>query len=208
MWREERESSRTGDGKERAMRRQYLAVAVFLGMAMLLLTGCPQQERETTEAPTEPTISAEATVAANDQSITASRVVVQSVVATQAGWIVIHQDVNGQPGPVIGNSAINMGENPNVVVAIDDEQATPTLWAMLHLDDGEIGVFEFPDGDPPVMLDGAVVMDSFQSGASAEPVPEVTPTPSPGQEATPGPQMMPEEPSPAPVPVPETSPTP
>ena len=35
------------------------------------------------------------------------------------------------------------------------------VWAVLHVDDGEIGVFEFPDADEPVHYNNATVMAPF-----------------------------------------------
>jgi hypothetical protein len=44
-----------------------------------------------------------------------------------------------------------------VAVDIQTENATTTLYAMLHTDAGEKGVFEFPRPDSPVMVGGEVV---------------------------------------------------
>ncbi len=32
---------------------------------------------------------------------------------------------------------------------------------MLHLDDGDVGTYEFPGGDPPVSVDDEIVVDPF-----------------------------------------------
>ena len=42
--------------------------------------------------------------------------------------------------------------NSNVVVEIDAEAATPILHAMLHVDEGEVGTYEFPGPDVPVTV--------------------------------------------------------
>ncbi len=100
-------------------------------------------------------------VTVSDQAITNGTVTVKQAVSNGPGWVVIHADNNGQPGAVIGYSPLQDGVNNNVVVQIDANKATPTLYAMLHTDAGTIGTFEFPGPDAPVMLNGQVVMQSF-----------------------------------------------
>ena len=78
------------------------------------------------------------------------------------GWVVIHADADGAPGPVIGYSPLPAGINANVKVEIDPKAATSVLYAMLHEDKGEAGVFDFPDGaDVPVERSGEPVTKSF-----------------------------------------------
>ncbi len=84
------------------------------------------------------------------------------------GWVVIHADNNGSPGLIIGYAPLEEGVNSNVVVEIDADAATPILHAMLHVDEGELGAFEFPGADAPVLVDDAIVMAQF----SAAPVME------------------------------------
>jgi plastocyanin len=106
---------------------------------------------------------AEPSVTTEDQSLgEENTVTVPLVVAAEAGWIVIHTDQDGGPGPVIGQAAVEAGENADVEVTIAAAGATETLHAMLHSDTGEAGVYEFPDADPPVQDgDGNVVMEPF-----------------------------------------------
>lgn len=70
----------------------------------------------------------------SDQSIENATVVVDTATIHRPGWADIHADENGTPGPVIGFSPISPGVNENVTIAIDVEEATPVLYAMLHLD--------------------------------------------------------------------------
>lgn len=79
------------------------------------------------------------------------------------GWVVIHADENGAPGPAIGRAAVSNGENTDVMVEIDTKAATVTLHAMLHTDTGEMGIYEFLDADPPVRVDGSVVVNTFET---------------------------------------------
>ena len=99
------------------------------------------------------------------QKIKDNSVIIEKVVATEQSWIVIHADVNGSPGEVIGHAAVNKGENTDVTVNINTNKTTSILYAMLHFDVGEIGVYEFPEDDLPVKTDNKIVIQSF----SAEP---------------------------------------
>ena len=87
-------------------------------------------------------------VTVGDQVVQDSTVVIPKVIAAQNGWIVIH--AGDKAGTVLGYSAVSAGENDNVKVAIDLSKATPTISAMLHIDNGLIGSYEFPTADPPV----------------------------------------------------------
>lgn len=126
---------------------------------------------EPTEAPAEEAIMPSVTV--EDQELGADNtVVVANVTAADPGWMVIHAD-DGGPGPVIGFAPVEVGENENVTVEIDPEMATETLYAMLHIDVGTVGEYEFPGEDGPVMdAEGNVITPPFTvqlPEASAEP---------------------------------------
>lgn len=101
-------------------------------------------------------------VTVSEQSIVSSTVTIDEVVSPGQGWIVIHIDADGAPGPVIGQSQVVTGTNANVAVTIDEEKATETLYAMLHVDAGEIGTYEFPGADKPVLVDDKPVTPPFQ----------------------------------------------
>ncbi len=80
-------------------------------------------------------------------------------------FIVIHAD-NGEGsfGAVIGHRQLSLGSNFNVDVHIDASMATSTLYAMLHSDDNEVGVYEFGSvegADRPIAVDGEVVSPPF-----------------------------------------------
>ncbi len=104
-------------------------------------------------------------VSVSDQVILNGKAVIDSVYSAGQGWIVIHSDNNGQPGRVAGFAPVNPGWTYNLEVPFDATIATPTLYAMLHVDDGTIGKYEF-DGqsglDNPVLVNGAVVTPSFK----------------------------------------------
>jgi len=104
-------------------------------------------------------------VIVNDQVSTDGTVTIEQVNSAAEGFLVVHAD-NGEGsfGAVIGQTALHPGANYNVVVDIDTSMATSTLYAMLHEDTGEIGVYEFGEvegADGPVAVDGDVVTPTF-----------------------------------------------
>ena len=107
-------------------------------------------------------------VTVSDQDASEGIVTIDQVVASQPGWLVIHITRNGGPGPVIGNSPVIVGSNPNLAVEIDLSQATGQLFAMLHLDVGAEGVYEFPGDDVPVFVDDVIVNVPFQAAFPIE----------------------------------------
>ncbi|MFP4322267.1 MAG: hypothetical protein ACLFTK_07430 [Anaerolineales bacterium] len=104
-------------------------------------------------------------VEVSDQVSLDGTVTVDRVVSPGPGFIVIHAEgEGGGPGPVIGQRHLHPGVNTNVIVDINAEGATPTLFAMLHTDDNEMGVYEFGEvegADGPVLVDDAPVTPPF-----------------------------------------------
>ena len=101
-----------------------------------------------------------------DQVVTHDQVIIDEIYSEGPGFIVIHADNEGSFGAVIGHRAINAGTSVNVAVDIDVTMATPVLYAMLHSDTGEIGVYEFgtvEGADGPVAVDGEVVTPAFNA---------------------------------------------
>ena len=120
---------------------------------------------ETAIPPTaEPSPTAEAvtpSLMVTDQAISNGTVTIDEAVSKDASWLVIHRDQDGSAGTAIGYAPLQHGVNEAITVQIDADQATPTLYAMLHIDDGVIGDYEFPYYDPPLEVDGEVIMQSF-----------------------------------------------
>lgn len=113
------------------------------------------------------------------QSLEGGMVIVDRVYMAQPGWVVIHADEDGEPGPVIGYIEVPEGVSTEVFVQISPDETTETLYAMLHLDEGTEGEFEFPDGpDDPVTVEDEIVMKTFDAvteiGMEAEQVPSIT----------------------------------
>lgn len=89
-------------------------------------------------------------------------VVVDEVYSNGPGWVAIHIQENGQGGPAIGHARLNSGLNTNVVVELEPGRATETMYAMLHIDAGEVGTYEFPGADVPEAGDPQVVSPEFR----------------------------------------------
>lgn len=100
-------------------------------------------------------------VVANEQSIVDGTVTIASAYMSAPGWLVIHIEADGKPGPVIGYVALPAGESKDIKVTIDASQATPKLFAMLHIDAGVAGTYEFPGADAPVKDGEMIVMVPF-----------------------------------------------
>lgn len=98
----------------------------------------------------------EPSIQANDQFLAAAdsnRVTVESAVSDGPGWAVIHADDNGAPGEIVGQAALQDGENDQIEVELDrDAENGESFHAMLHVDAGEEGTFE-PDQDEAVLDD-------------------------------------------------------
>ena len=100
-------------------------------------------------------------VSVEDQPVLGGQVKIEEVGYSDPGWIVIHAEGDGQPGAVIGYAPIQPGENKDVLVKIDVSRATPILYAMLHVDLGQRGTFEFPGPDVPVAVNNQPVVQPF-----------------------------------------------
>jgi hypothetical protein len=100
-------------------------------------------------------------ITVGDQVVQDSVVVIPKVIAAQDGWVVIH--AGDKNGTVMGYEAVKAGENDNVQVDVDLSKGTPTISAMLHIDAGTVGKYEFPGADVPVKdASGAVVNVPFK----------------------------------------------
>jgi len=103
-------------------------------------------------------------VEVDDQTLAASdNVVVRSVSLVGAGFLVIHEAAGDSFGPVLGNTAVADGANADVAISLSRDLVDgETLYAMLHTDLGEVGVYEFPGADvPQVDANAAVIAPTF-----------------------------------------------
>jgi predicted lipoprotein with Yx(FWY)xxD motif len=128
--------------------------------------------------PLVPVTGGKPSVTVNDQQSDGTSVIVADVYSAGPGWMVIHKQANGNIGDPIGEAQLAAGDNKNVVVKIDSTQVTPVLYAMLHVDAGTVGKYEFPGPDIPVTLNDQMVSPPFNvslPGASANGTPAAMP---------------------------------
>lgn len=102
-------------------------------------------------------------VQVDDDGVVNGTVFITRATVEGPAWVVIHADDGGNPGPVIGHAPLAAGENLQVVVEVESEAVTPVLHAMLHVDAGETGVFEFPGDDVPITIGEDIVMAQFSA---------------------------------------------
>jgi len=139
------------------MQKHWLIVAALLAACC---TGLVSAQTDTVGNATE-----NASVMVEDQAIEGDAVVgnvtVNEVVSNGTGWVVIHNNLFGHPGGVIGYTPVESGVTRNVTVTIHTFVATDTLFAVLHEDAGEEGVFEYPIPDVEQMAEGEIVIVPF-----------------------------------------------
>lgn len=127
-----------------------------------------QDNKENENKPSEAAAAAPAVAQAasaivvNDQESDGASVTVSSVTSAGDGWVVIHADDGGKPGTVLGQTAVPAGTTDNVIVALNPAlTASVQLWAMLHVDAGTVGAYEFPGPDAPAENNGNIVAAPF-----------------------------------------------
>ena len=165
--------------------KKNFALSALIALT-LVLTACQPKTAPATEVPTlelttDPYAadtpdapSGAASIEVSDQSIDQDTVTVASVEAVEDGWVVIHTEADGKPGPVIGYTQIPAGASTDVKVTVDTSQATPNLFAMLHVDEGAKGTYEFPGADVPVKEGDMIVMKAFNQAEATNSAPYVS----------------------------------
>ncbi|MBD3334359.1 MAG: hypothetical protein GF355_02485 [Candidatus Eisenbacteria bacterium] len=140
-----------------------LALALLAAAGGFVLSGCEDDDDNGT-IPTP-----EASISVSDQvADPPDEVMVDEVTSIGPGWVVIHEQ-SKQPGAVIGFTSVPDGTSEDVFVELDrDAVNSETLYAMLHVDEGEVGVYEFPGDDVPAEdLDGEIVVEPFEVTVTA-----------------------------------------
>ena len=99
-------------------------------------------------------------------------IIADSVTTPVDGWLVIYKDKPFDSGRVVGYAPVYQGTNAGVQVAIDAKRIsdTPTLWAVIHTDQGEHGVFDWGEkatslADTALIYQGQPVMTTFGTTA-------------------------------------------
>lgn len=84
------------------------------------------------------------------------------VVTDVETWVVVRADQGGEPGAIIGRRTVPAGVHRDVGVEVEADDATPTLYVALHLDLGEPGEFEYPNGpDTPLLFEQSPIQAPF-----------------------------------------------
>ncbi len=144
-------------------------VVVIAGVILAYSGNLPSYGPQQTATETQPSPAArQASLTVSSQSVVGDEVVVDSLYLDKPGYAVIHQETDGKPGAVIGNSELISGEKNNFKVTIDANKAGTKVFAMLHYDDDNDGVYGFPDEDNPVKLEGNVVVKPIEIQKAAQ----------------------------------------
>ena len=128
---------------------------------LLIVAGLSLPVTSSVAAQTGPGPANQITIKA--QETNNNQILVDSVIAAQDGWIIIYTDPCGSGCAIIGYAPVHRGQNTHFTVNIDSSLAEPfpTLWAMLHVDQGILGRPEWPGPDEPVLQDSQPVMVAF-----------------------------------------------
>ena len=95
-----------------------------------------------------------------------ANVTVAEAISDGPGWVVIHNNLFGHPGGVVGYIHVDSGRSSNVSVTIHSFVATDSLFAVLHYDRGEAGVFEYPAIDIEQRAEGQIMIKPFRVSTS------------------------------------------
>jgi hypothetical protein len=120
------------------------------------------------------------------QETNSGQIVVDTVIAAQAGWLAIYTDTSVNTLYLVGWVPIHAGTNTGLKVDVNNDVVEPyaELWAVLHVDRGEMGLMELPRIDGPAQNNGQIVMAGFATQArpgvpAPASAPMATPTPAP-----------------------------
>jgi predicted lipoprotein with Yx(FWY)xxD motif len=171
------------------MVKRFAQILLLSSIALILsscnpLAALQDQEVTPTYAATMqmPNTGQNPSVTAQDQETDGKTVVVADVFSSGPGWMVIHAQTNNTIGEVVGFAPVKDGDNQNVTIALDPAKVTPVMYAMLHADSGQVGKYEYPGPDVPVMVSGQMVAPAFST--SGQPVAVVPPTQAPTVQPT------------------------
>ena len=96
---------------------------------------------------------------------TTGQITVKKVATSRDGWVSIHQSREDgsivQPDS-IGEARVDSGDSEDIIVDLWEAPAEgDKLWALLHIDAGERGTYEYPGEDAPVTKNGETMARSF-----------------------------------------------
>ena len=85
-----------------------------------------------------------------DQDVKSGTVLVSMVDSLKPGWVAIFTDEKDQPGKLLGYTAVPAGTSSDIQVSVDSKNVTSKMIAMLLIDAGTVGTFEYPGPDVAV----------------------------------------------------------
>jgi len=103
-------------------------------------------------------------IIARDQNVGIDGVIViESTTVAEPAWLVLYADDEGVPGSMLAYVPLKPGVHDDVTMAINWQSAPPMLHAILYNDAGDRNVFEAPEIDPPIIIDGESIATSFEA---------------------------------------------
>jgi len=134
---------------------------------VILTLRCLTQVPEPGSNPTQnaavvPVTGGNPSVTANDQEYDGNTVIVADAISQGPGWMVIHNQLNGTWVRRLVETPVINGDNKNIAVKMI-LPSHAVLYAMLHVDAGTVGKYEFPGPDVPVMLNGQMLSPAFNA---------------------------------------------
>ena len=131
-------------------------------------TGTPPTDSPTRTPSGSAPASVTPAVSASEQETGGETITVERVAVDRPGWLVVHPAAGGGPDASTYFAAVPLdpGQSTDLEVTLERSLADDqTLYAGLHYDDPHDGNFTFAPGrgdDPPVVVDGETVVDSFR----------------------------------------------
>lgn len=122
------------------LRRNYFLLLFF--STALFLTSCSDDD----DAGTPPVVNPTGSLEVGDQAVVNGMVTIENVEVSDDSWIVIFRDNAGtQDTEILGQTHVDAGSHDNVTIDLGDTDLTEgeTLWAALHVDKGEPGIFDW-----------------------------------------------------------------
>lgn len=111
-----------------------------------------------------------------NQDVKSGIIVVDAITTTEGGWVVFYRNPNFTPAEIVGYAPVYSGVNTNVKATIDTTKLgkSTTIWAQLHREDGQLGVFEWArqsesPSDWPLVQNQKYVRASFGTMATSVP---------------------------------------
>lgn len=134
------------------MRKMLFVLLVVVVVLALAVTVSGQEE-------------ATPSISVSDQVVLDDTVTIASIFSEGPGFVVIYNDSGrGTPGQVVGNVPVSAGASANVSVPLNTGLVTPTMYAALHEDTGDAGIFLRTAGaDPFVTVKDEPVRASFSA---------------------------------------------